>query len=61
MMPVVKLIDMFPLSILQRTVLSVDDRDIRRFAGERDAGYRQLLREDLQPGAVAPAGIRESG
>lgn len=53
---------MFPLLILQRTALPVGDRDIRRFAGERDAGERwQLLREDLQPGAVAPAGIRESG
>ena len=52
---------MFPLSILQRTVLSVDDRDIRRFAGKRDAGYHQLLGEDLQSGAVAPAGTRESG
>jgi len=52
---------MFPLSILQRTVLPVDDRDIRRLAGKRDAGYRQLLGEDLQPCAVAPAGTRGSG
>lgn len=50
------------LSILQRAVLPVDDRDIRRLAGERDAGYRQLLGEDLQPSAVGtPAGTPKSG
>lgn len=51
---------MLPLSILQRAVLPVGDRGIRRFAGKRDAGYRQILGEDLQPGAVTSAGIHGS-